>query len=402
MKLNDYAEDTVDNHVSLEKGFPVSDTLSMLLYNPDQQSIIAYNQKYNLAICTLHQIGFQITSVEDEIGNIVGFKYGSNHLKQHHFPEKDLQEWLSNYLVQQYHNDDILFHSKWDESLILCSQLATLVQPIDAIEGIEVVEGIECLLCTSPKKHFKLLSKSSKESNRTLYLWIHYKNYHYEYCENNNMTINDLLLESKKIFLQSIHNVTFPVLKPKIHSINDALVLFQSLYPNTTNCSSNHANCSNNSSNCSTNHDATLDTTNESMYLINNGIESKYRFQEQCLELEIKYPNHRNDLLKKLEEPLATKLVDAIKQYMKQCIKDIDDFGINGKRELENIRPLAAASIDRYLLIWNQFISFICLACKNHEIYSCWLYGLDASIIDNVLSFYHILQAAVPTGEVLF
>jgi len=383
---NDIVEPSFPTPVSLNQLISVTDSDSFL-YDPDEQSIIAYNQKYNLAICTLHQIGFQITSVENELGDIVGFKYGINHLKQHHFAEKDRQGWLSNYLVQKYQKDENLFHFKWDESTILCSQLPTLDEPIDAIEGIEVVEGIECCLCTSPKKCFKLLSKFSKESNRTLYLWRHYKNCHNEYCEINSKSINDLLLESKQIFLQSIHNVTFSVVQPRAHSIDDALLLFQSLYPTSTIISTNP-------SNCSTNHNATLDTINESIHLKNSGIESKYRFQEQCLELDTKYPNHRKELLKKLEDPLATMLVDAIKLYIKQCIKDIDDFGINGKRELENIRPLEAASIERYLLIWNQFFSFLCIACNNHATYSCWLFGLERVIIDNVLSFYHLLQSA--------
>jgi hypothetical protein len=296
--------------------------------------------------------------------------------------------------MNQYKASENVFLLEIDNARAMRSLLSSLNEPIEQIEGIEVVEGIECIVCESPKSYFKLLPNSIKECNKTLYLWRHYKMQHEDYSLNNFISIPEMISASKQIFLQSIHNSTFPVVKARAHSIDNALILFQSLYPisaiNLTNPSTNPFD-----------NNANLDSIN-STHLKNSGIESKYRFHEQCLELDTKYPNHRKELLKKLEDPLATMLVDAIKLYIKQCIKDIDDFGINGKRELENIRPLEAASIERYLLIWNQFFSFLCIACNNHATYSCWLFGLERVIIDNVLSFYHLLQAAVPTDEVLF
>lgn len=376
----------------LSKDFELEEQATQLLYDPDKLSFVAYNQMFGIPICTLHQTSLQLYINEDCNGIIKSITYGSNHFKQYHYSEKDHQDWLAVYLLQKYNENQELFKKELEMAASKRLALSSVNNPIAAIDGLKVLDGLQCCLCKAPKYYAKVLSNSAKNSNKTVYLWRHYKNVHGDFFDNNQVSINDFIIKSTEVLLQTLYDVTFPVFITRLKSDDAVNNLLDSIFPITSN--SLLPSPSNNTA-----------TAEPDFVFKNSGLESKYRFHAFCLELDQDQltSGHREKVLSPLTSPMNELLLEAISIYINQCQEDIKDFGINGRKELENIRALEKSSIERYMNVWNQFISFLLQASLEVDKYSLWLHGLEKDIIQRAKLIYeHLHNAATnQAGSIL-
>ena len=375
----------------LSEHFVMEEQETQLLYDPDKVSFVAFNQMFGIPICTLHQTPLRLDINEDSNGIITSITYGTNHFKQHHYSEKDHQDWLSTYLLQKYNENQDLFKKELEMAASKRLELSSVSNPIAAIDGLKVVDGLQCCLCKAPKYYSKVLSNSAKNSNKTVYLWRHYKSVHGDFFENNQFSINDIIIKSPEVLLQTLYDVTFPVFLTRLKTDDAVNDLLDSIFPITSNSSLSSPS---------------INTASPQPDIVkNSGLESKYRFHAFCVELDQDQLTfgHREKLLSPLTNPMNELLLETLSIYSNQCQVDIKDFGINGRKELENIRTLEKSSIERYMNVWNRFISFLIQASLEVNQYSLWLYGLENDVIQKAKTiFEHLHNSATnQVGSIL-
>ena len=290
-----------------------------LIYSQTNDSLIAFNEKYGIAICVVHQVALTINYQKDKDGIITSIDYGSYHFKLHHFKDKNNHDWLSRYLLDIYHQNPVLFMKNMETSLSLQSQLSTLDNPISPINGLEIAIGFQCLICQCPKRYFKKITDAIKESGETVYLWRHYKESHQDYLLENQVTAADMVTQSKHVLLQLVNNVYFPIIQSKrVNEIIASDLLYQSLFPPSSLCHQK----------------LTLEDCSYQKY--SSGLESKLHWTERCIALELdpKTSGYRQELITCNDLVLEDLIENSMFTWIKKVNKCLEFFGINGLKGL--------------------------------------------------------------------
>lgn len=335
----------------------------MLLFDPEEKSLLAFNAIVGVTVCTICEIGLEMTLVNDN--DMIKFSCGVYHLRHFHKMDQDKAsrelDWLVKYFLFTY-IDPITIDQKfkeWKEKqsnyLMKSSSL-----PL-AIEGIKIEEGIECLLCENDS------SKAESFFTNTLFQNKNMRRHINECHQDQSIQV---IKSFPKVSIQQIYQRnSSPYFGVDISSLANQTILcvenvFNDLFPIVDTCNLETAGI----------------VTNEENQAC-AGIEKRLNIADFIESIDA-------TLFEKLTKPLPYhSLIKTTFEYiMIEIQKKGLQLGIGARKAIDDFRLITESSQKVYITSWISFLyvsinAHLMLACddesflKNQSIISCPILG---------------------------
>ena len=356
---------TCDNLISDCNNNANDNTISNLLFDPQEESLLVFNPSIGVTLCKVCEIGLEINYTKEN--DVIKLSCGVYHLRHYHKMDQDRAskeiDWLVKYLLLTY-IDSITIEqqfTKWREIQSYYYIKSTLFPP--AIEGIKIEEGIECQLCKNDSNKAQSFFTNTLFKNKNMRR--HIKDFHPD--QTIHVITNFPLVSIQQMYQRNVSSY-FGVTREKNSAKEQSLSILNILFPKLPNSTA-------------------LTIEAQEIVLFTSGLEGKLKWTEKCLPLskEIVLLFNQKDTFAD-EIRIIDTLVEQYLQWINECL---DSFGINGVIEI-TISKLSETSRSSYQTEWCRFLYFL-FKVSNDRVTFKFVEGFDRNLIKEIKELYALL-----------